>query len=213
MCGVGTESPEQDPICAIPDVSFRFCAAISRATPQRRWRRSADALRPRQSVSPNCSRATPAANAPARWSLRLDDPALDWGADDSRGSDNPAAHIGRQFRRRPGSQRVPRAPGLQDHKPAGLRKARSLRLSRRKLIAAERLLRLSTANAAATPRRVPLVARVKSPIPGSSTLTMSAPRSPRIIFAIGPERFCVTPMTRMPLNRPVGEASMISFLF
>jgi hypothetical protein len=39
----------------------------------------------------------------------------------------------------------------------------------RRLIAAERLSRLITANAGATPRRVPPIARVKSPIPGGLT--------------------------------------------
>ena len=173
---VGTESPEQDPICAIPDASFRFCAAISRATPQRRSRTSAGMLFGRGNPCRRMARAQlrPRAHRLAGRCAWMD-PALDSGADDSRGSDNPAADIGHRFRRRPGSQRVPRAPGLQDHKPAGLRRARSRRLSRRKLIAAERLLRLITANAGATPRRVPLIARVKSPIPGGSTLIMSAP--------------------------------------
>jgi hypothetical protein len=61
---------------------------------------------------------------------------------------------------------------------------------------------------------VPPIARVKSRIPGGSTyFDYVGALIARIIVAIGPERFCVTSMTRMPLNGPVGDAAMISFLF
>src|SRR5690242_19342489 len=79
----------------------------------------------------------------------------------------------------------------------------------RRFSATERLLRLITAKAGATPRLLPPIARVKSPIPGGSILITSAPWSPRIIVAIGPERFCVTSTIRIPLSGPSDEAGMI----
>src|SRR5271163_3141121 len=75
----------------------------------------------------------------------------------------------------------------------------------RRFSATERLLRLITAKAGATPRFVPPIARVKSPIPRGSTLITSAPSSPRIIVAIGPERFCVRSTMRIPLNGPFAD--------
>src|SRR6185437_8761497 len=89
--------------------------------------------------------------------------------------------------------------------PATIRLSSSRPCGSRRLSATERLLRLITAKAGATPRLVPPIARVKSPTPGGSILITSAPWSPRIIVAIGPERFCVRSTMRMPLNGPFGD--------
>ena len=71
-----------------------------------------------------------------------------------------------------------------------------------RLIATDRLLRLAIAKVGDIPRRRPARARVRSPIPGGSTLITSAPWSPRIIVAIGPEIICVTSIMRKPLSGP-----------
>ena len=67
----------------------------------------------------------------------------------------------------------------------------------------ERLLRFNAANWASSPfRETRMGPRCMSP-PGASTLTTSAPWSPRIDAAIGPEYTFVISMTRTPDSDPV----------
>ena len=67
----------------------------------------------------------------------------------------------------------------------------------------ERLLRFNAANWGSSPfRETRMGPRCMSP-PGASTLTTSAPWSPRIDAAIGPEYTVVISMTRTPDSDPV----------
>src|SRR5262245_23277120 len=86
--------------------------------------------------------------------------------------------------------------------PAVRRRSSSRPRGWRRSSTSERLLRFTVAKVGAIPRGPAPIRRTRSPEPGASTLITSAPWSPSIMVASGPEIMLVQSITRTPASGP-----------